>query len=128
MSNAGLLGLLGLILGCSSDAGGPRIITAGVRVTDENNVDEAVLCVRIPVLLGSRVKQVKDVPSGFQIELSASRDWVEVRFPGAIDPGVIRASHEQFENGHSDNLAVVDPNGGAHTAYLFTGCKIEPAE
>jgi hypothetical protein len=40
---------------------------------------------------------------------------------------MMRASQKQFETGHSDNIAVIDPDGGAHTAYLFTGCTPEPA-
>jgi hypothetical protein len=34
-----VLTLFVLLAGCSTDAGGPRIITAGVRVTDVNDVD-----------------------------------------------------------------------------------------
>jgi hypothetical protein len=122
------LGLSALLVACATDAGGPRTTTVGVRVTDENDVDEVVLCVRVPVLLGSRVREVREVPSGFRVELSASRDWVEVKFPGAADAGVLRASDEQLENGHSDNLAIVDADGASHVAYLITGCSLVSAE
>lgn len=113
---------------CSTDAGGPRPVTVAVRVTDEQGLDEAATCMRLPVLLGSRVREVTEVPSGFGIELTATRDWVEVRFPGAMDPGLMRATEEQLKNGHADNLALVDTTGAAHAAYLSAGCTRVSAE
>jgi hypothetical protein len=93
-----------------------------VRVTDESNADEAQTCVRMPVLLGSRVRELTEVPSGFQIEINASRDWVRVGFPGALEAGEMEASGPLLEGGHSDNVAILDPSGALHTGYLFTGC------
>jgi len=91
-------------------------------------VVEAKTCVRLPVLLGSRVRELTDVPSGFQTEINASRDWVRVSFPGAFAAGVIEASEEQLDGGHSDNTEIVDADGGMHTGYLFMGCtRVETA-
>jgi hypothetical protein len=112
---------------CGSDAGGPRPVTIGARVTDESDVDEAKLCIRLPVLLGSRVKEVREVPSGFQIEMSAARDWVEVRFPGA-DADVLRGGEAALEGGYSAQTSIVDDAGVTHTGYVFTGCALEPDE
>ena len=114
--------LAALLLACGTDAGGPRPVSIGVRVTDESNQDEAKTCVRMPVLLGSRVRELTDVPSGFQIEINASRDWVGVGFPGALEAGEMEASGQSLDGGHSDNVAILDPSGALHTGYLFTGC------
>jgi hypothetical protein len=91
-------------------------------VTDETNLDEAQACVRMPVLLGSRVRELTEVPSGFQIEINASRDWVRVGFPGALQAGEMEASEQLLDGGHSDSVAIIDPKGALHTGYLYTGC------
>jgi hypothetical protein len=111
-----------LLLACGTDAGGPRPVSIGVRVTDETMIDEAETCVRMPVLLGSRVRELTEVPSGFQIEINASRDWVRVGFPGALEAGEMEATGQLLDGGHSDNVAIVDQSGGLHTGYLYTGC------
>ncbi len=112
---------------CGGDAGGPRPVTIGARVTDENDVEEAKLCIRLPVLLGSRVKEQRDVPAGFRIEMSAARDWVEVRFPGA-DAEVLRGNESALDGGYSAETPITDEAGGLHTGYAFTGCALEPDE
>lgn len=111
-----------LLLACGTDAGGPRPVSIGVRVTDETNTDVAVTCIRMPVLLGSRVRELTDVPSGFQIEINASRDWVRVGFPGALEAGEMEASGQLLQGGYSDNVPILDSSGALHTGYLFTGC------
>jgi len=122
-----VLAIAGLIAGCGSDAGGPRPVTIGARVTDEAGAEEASLCIRLPVLLGSRVEEVRDVPAGFQIKMSAARDWVEVRFPGA-DAEVLRGGESALAGGYSAQTAIVDDAGVPHLGYVFTGCVLEPDE
>lgn len=119
--------LLVLLLGalaCSTEAGGPRPISMGVRVTDATELELARACVRLPVLLGSRVHEKTPVAAaGFEIEMDAWRDRIEVRFPGAAEAGELVALEHQLEGGHSDQAAIVDRIGNLHTAYLFTGCQ-----
>lgn len=102
-------------------------MTIGARVTDASDVEEAKLCIRLPVLLGSRVKRVREVPAGFRIEMSAERDWVEVRFPGA-DAEVLRGGEAALEGGYSAETPITDATGAPHTGYVFTGCDLEPGE
>ncbi len=127
MKQLSALILCGFLGACGADAGGPRPLTIGARVTDENDVEEARLCIRLPVLLGSRVKEARDVPAGFRIEMSAARDWVEVRFPGA-DEELLRGNESALDGGYSAQTPITDDRGVQHTGYVFTGCALEPDE
>src|SRR5690349_2562999 len=109
---AQLFTALGLI-SCSTDAGGPVAITAGVSVTDTSGAGGVVACVRVPVLLGSVVLQQRKIDGAFDVEVRALRHEVEFTFPGARNAGDLtrRVPVGSLGAAHSETLTVMGRDG-----------------
>ena len=131
-ASLGLAAILGLgsLVACS-DAGGPAYITLGVSVrstaggtggSGSTSGEPATLCVRLPVLLGSRVVKRASVQGGLKVEMHATRDGTEVTFPGATgSAGARNYTLDELQAGVSETV-MLEAAGGTYDATIATGC------
>lgn len=125
VSCAALLLALAVVGGCSDEAGGPKTVTAGVRISDDAGVVSAELCVRVPVLLGSVALQQRQIGSAFTVELRALRHAVEISFPGALNEAASALSIPvESLPGANPMHSISGRDGKAYTASVLTGCAV----
>src|SRR5262245_6341092 len=98
-----------------ADPGGPSLVTLGVDVdpsvarfgSNPPPARIADICVRLPVLLGSRVEKRQGVETDLSVEIKATRDGAEVTFPGATNDDTSRSySFGQLQIGIDETVAV----------------------
>lgn len=123
---ASCLALALALLGCSDDAGGPRPVMAGVRILDDRDMPIAQVCARLPVLLGSKVVQSREVASAFTVELHAERHRAIIRFPGAVnaEASARTVSSDSLASGFSETLAITGSDGDVYSAVILTSCVV----
>jgi hypothetical protein len=126
-----LVAFAGALVDCATDAGGPSFITLGVTMTgvsmssrsagaDASN--PANLCVRVPVLLGSRIQETTTFASGLGAKIVAHRDGADVTFPGA-DDGSSSLSYtlDELEQGVGEVVSV-EAGGETFEIRIASGC------
>jgi hypothetical protein len=122
----GIVALLGLAFACacSDDAGGPEYIVLGVSISTGSDAVIGELCTRLPVLLGSQVLDRALVEGRLTVEVRATREGAEVRFPGAEREDTLARSLSAatLRAGYSESIAL-EAGGGTYTATLSSGCS-----
>jgi hypothetical protein len=123
-----LLVFAGALADCATDAGGPSFITLGVTPSGAatgsggSDAQPANLCVRLPVLLGSRVEKTKSFTSAIGAKVIADREGAEVTFPGADDASSSRSySRDELELGVSQEVPV-EAGGETYEIRIASGC------
>jgi hypothetical protein len=113
---------------CATDAGGPSFITLGVSMTGISSsagaggTNPANLCVRVPVLLGSRIQETTSFPIGLGAKIVAHRDGADVTFSGADNGSSARSyTLAELELGVSELVPVV-ANGESYDLRIASGC------
>jgi hypothetical protein len=113
---------------CATDAGGPSFITLGVDMTGTalgsggSDARPANLCVRLPVLLGSRIEKTKSFTSAIGAKIVTDREGADVTFPGAEDGSSARSyTLAALELGVSE-LVSVDAGGETYEIRIASGC------
>jgi hypothetical protein len=123
-----------VLLSDCADPGGPSLVTLGVDVepnaqrlggiggTGTVTQRPADLCVRLPVLLGSRVEKSQGVAEGLRVQVNATRDVAEVTFPGADNDDTARSYRlGQLQLGVQETVILV-AGGEGFQATIETGC------
>ncbi len=95
-------------LACSTSPGGPTLVDLGVFATPPSGLEERVLCVTLPVLLGSHVTKSGTADGAFDVTVDATRDAATVAFARATVDGAspLSIDAEELRQGFSRQVTV----------------------
>ena len=112
---------------CATDAGGPSFITLGVDMTGTalgsggSAAQPANLCVRLPVLLGSRIEKTKSFTPAIGVKIVADRERADVTFPGADGSSARSYTIDELESGVAETVSI-DEDFASFEVRIASGC------
>jgi hypothetical protein len=112
---------------CATDAGGPSFITLGVTMSGTalgsggSDAQPANLCVRLPVLLGSRIEKTKSFTSAIGTKVVADREGAVVTFPGADGSSARSYTIDELEAGVAE-VVLIDEGFVSFEVRIASGC------